>query len=72
MASKRITHGELKDGDRIWNSGVLFEARNVQIEHGNVIRYTGVIVEGGEDIRHTGYNGGRYGAYAHVACTIEL
>lgn len=86
MATRQTTYGALVNGDRIWLQGYLFTisalARTTpDTAYGSealawlpareVIRFTGMV---GADsaLARTGYNGGRYGAYAHCACTVEV
>jgi len=80
-----ITYGELQNGDRIWIQGYRFTVANVRISskasqitvgsnkepnRADVIRFEG-IADPDSTIARTSYNGGTYGAYADVSCTIE-
>lgn len=80
-----ITHGELKNGMKVWVQGHLFTVENIRVipaaqfkpMHGghdnneNVIRFTGRIEDEKEELYKTGYNGATYGAVASEPCTIE-
>jgi hypothetical protein len=78
--TKNIRHDELTNGDKVWNTGYLFEINNVrQIEwtdeHGNihiVTRYEGKIVDPTSDLKGTGYDGGTYGARGDILATVEV
>lgn len=66
-------HGELENGDRVWNCGNLFLVSNLVKQDfrdgkGEVVRYTGTILKG--NLKGTGFDGGRYGAYSWVPVTV--
>jgi len=71
-------YGELKNGDKIFLQGYLFEVTNIRladtynIDNPKVVRFEGRCTsdERNDSIRNTGYNGGTYGAYPWVKCTI--
>lgn len=79
MTVKYVRYSELKDGDRIYLQGHLFKVMNVRLvdtfskENPKVVRFKGVCTEDkfNDDIRHTAYDGGTYGAYPWVYATIE-
>lgn len=75
---KTITYGEIENGMRVWNQGHLFLVSKVtritgQREDGKtVICYTGHCVSDQDDIKGTGYDGGRYGAVETHPATVEI
>lgn len=75
--TQTVTHGELKDGDIIYNTGhefVVTNLRKIPREDGKVtIRYNGVCTadDRNDSIRKTSYNGGTYGAFADINATIK-
>ena len=75
--TKVITYGELKNGDKIYLQGKLFEVHNIRLVNGyngKVIRFNGYCTPDNRnnDIRKSMYNGGTYGAYTWVTCTIAI
>lgn len=76
-----IQHGDLRDGDLNWREGILFRVSELTRypadgEHVNdpawdTIRFSGIIVDRTHALAGTGYDGGRYGAYAWVNASIE-
>lgn len=80
----RTTYGDLKNGDTVFVQGHRFIVRDVRIsgrkgEPGpgkdvnadDVIRFNGDCADADDSIKGTGYDGGVYGAYAFVPCTVE-
>lgn len=80
-----ITYGELRNGDRIWVQGVLFEVQNVRVSsrqgervtmHSepnrvDLIRFEGAIIDDqGQRLKGTSYDGGTYGGYADRLATV--
>lgn len=79
-----ILHKDLKNGDVVYVQGYRFRVQDIRVSsrkgdkttlhsepnRDDVIRYKGVCVDDCS-ITRTGYNGGTYGAYADVPCTVE-
>jgi len=79
MASKKVkftTYGKLRNGDKIFIQGYLLKVTKLKRHkdsRGEIIRFNGVCTQDkrNDPIRHTAYNGGRYGAYEWVRATIS-
>jgi hypothetical protein len=70
------TMGELKIGDKVWNSGVLFEVQSVKIypakdcgAMADVVRYVGKVVGGDMSLVGTFYDMGVYGGLVCLPVT---
>lgn len=71
------TMGELKIGDKVWNSGVLFEVQSVKIypakdfggAMADVVRYVGKVVGGDMSLVGTVYDMGAYGGLVCLPVT---
>ncbi len=84
MTVKYTTYGELKNGDKIYLQGYLFQIENITFNNPayfggvkdntkSVIRFTGKCTadKRNDDIRHTMYNGGVYGGADWLQATLE-